>query len=774
MTHRIYHFIAILLLFCSTATASEISILPQPVKMQRTSGAPFALTNATVLELKDGGSFANELSILQNMMRQHLGQPLGYGTKGTRITLIRVSDWGQKNLPANAYKLDICAKGITLCAKTSEGAYYGIQTLRQIIETASPIDSNKGYQLPALSITDYPAREWRGLMLDVSRHFLSPEFLKQEIDLMSRYKLNRLHLHLTDDQGWRMEIKRYPELTCQSAWRTWNSQDSSCMEAAKKDPRRHIDQRFVINHEGKTLYGGYYTQDEMRDLVAYAAARHIDIVPEIDMPGHMMAAILVHPELSSTGEASWGQTFSQPLCPAKEEVYDFCFNILDEVLDIFSSEYIHIGADEVEKATWKESELCQQLMKREGLKDENALQSWFVHRIYKYLQQRGKRVITWDDAIEGDINKDVDIMYWRDWQASVPQKTLDRGHRIIFTPGNPLYFNRIDSAMNAIYHLKDYVDIEQSNSDRLLGVQANVWAEWIGNSAWCNHLIWPRLLAVAEVGWTPAASRDWQGFKSRTEYHRQWLKDVGIDVPKVAPALVPAVVTDKSRREIRITLDSEYANPTIVYTTDGTKPGKTAARYDGEIVVHEGEQQDICAAILLDGKLLEPCFTRPAAYHKAIGAPVSYVHRWNGSYPAQGEAALTDGIQGAADAYGDGNWQGFTSDIDVTLDLGETKQLSHFAMRFMEQPGPGVFFPGEVQVLYSVDGKTFSPVATIANTFSGNTDTKAAAGTEAAMLEGGSMTRTFEADAKGTARYVRIVASNSRHGFIFTDEIVLF
>ena len=351
---------------------------------------------------------------------------------------------------ADEYRLTLSRKGIDIVAQSTAGLQYARETLAQI-------RAQYGEELPALTVTDYPRYEWRGLMLDCSRHFYSLEYLKKQVDMLAHYKMNRLHLHLTDDQGWRIEIKRYPELTQRGAWRTFNQQDSICIDTYKDQPEFELDPRFIVRNGDRTLYGGYYTQEELRSLVAYARERHVEIIPEIDMPGHTQAISAIYPQFTATGEASWGTIFSVPLSPAKEEVYTFLQHILDEVMDIFPSHYIHIGADEVEKNTWRESAECRQLMDRLGFKTYEALQSYFVNRIHDYLQQKGREMICWDDAIEGGdyqvpggkgaLSPSADVMYWRYWVGGVPQRVVEQGHHIIFTPGDPMYVARPDGPL---------------------------------------------------------------------------------------------------------------------------------------------------------------------------------------------------------------------------------------------------------------------------------------------------------------------------------------
>src|SRR6202012_3130186 len=291
--------------------------------------------------------------------------------------------------------------------------------------------------LPAVSITDAPTYAWRGMHLDVWRHFFSIAYLKKFINVMSLYKMNKLHLHLTDDQGWRIEIKKYPKLTEEGAWRTFDKNDSACMKRAKDNPDFEIDPSHIIHKDGKTLYGGFYTQAQMKGIVAYAAARHIDIVPEIDMPGHMMAAINSYPFLTCNGENKFGELFSRPICPCNETTFEFAENVYSEIMEIFPSKYIHIGGDEVDRSDWAKSDACKALMQREGIKDLPALQSYFINRMEKFFNAHGRKLIGWDEIIEGGISPTAIVMYWRSWVPDAPVKAVKNGNKVIMTPGNP-------------------------------------------------------------------------------------------------------------------------------------------------------------------------------------------------------------------------------------------------------------------------------------------------------------------------------------------------
>lgn len=744
------------ILFCLTGLqglrAEEgISLIPQPAQLTAQTGT-FRLTARTQL-LNEAPEFTAEAARWQHFVKARTGHYLPATPGENRIRLTQATG----GLPAEGYRLTVTPQEVTLAASSPAGAFYGLQTLEQLAQNSQ---GEAGIALPCLTIEDYPAYAWRGMMLDVSRHFYTLEYLKQQIDLLAYYKMNKLHLHLTDDQGWRMEIKKHPELTQRSALRTFNSQDSTCIRLSATEPDRTPDPRFVFRHGDTTLYGGYYTQAELKELVRYAAERHVEVIPEIDMPGHMLAAISAYPELSCTGKAVWGKTFSVPLCPANEAVYAFLQDVLDEVLEVFPSRYVHIGADEVEKDTWEQSAACRELMAREGLGSVKELQSYFVERMQKYLEGKGKKVIGWDDALEGGINKDLTIMYWRDWVADVPAKALGNGNDLIFTPGFPLYFSREDSCVYDVYHLKGLNrDLPEAQKRQVLGAQANLWAESIPSENQANKLLYPRLLALAEVVWSPEEARNWTSFKQRLSAQTAHLDRLGVKHTPLPHTLIPDFEVNLQEKQIRLTLESEKTAPAIYYTLDGSDPTPRSLRYDGPITI--GRRADVVAGMYAGGEMKRPFFRRSLDYHKAVGTAVSYANPWNASYPAAREATLTDGLRGG-DRYGDGFWQGFTDDMEVTVDLGAAQTLRSVALTFMQQTGPGVYMPQYVEVSLSEDGQTWRKAQRVPN--------------DVDEAEKKLVLKTFKAAfKKQKARYVKVVAKKGGpNRFMFTDEIVIY
>jgi hexosaminidase len=736
-------------------TPESINLIPYPVSIQ-TGNGHFELSGKTQLIVNDNGQFESEVKKLQGLMKKAIGQELQYESGKNKI-VVEIS--GQ-NLKPEGYELEITKNQITLSAKDGAGIFYGLQTIRQLLP--AEIESGKTSQqilLPTLTVSDYPAFHWRGMNLDVSRHFFSIDYLKRHIDRLSLYKFNKLHLHLTDDQGWRIEIKKYPELTKEGAWRTFNKQDSLCMERAKENPDYKFDQEHIITKDGKQLYGGYYTQDEIKDLVKYARSKHIELIPEIDMPGHMMAATNSYPQLSSNGKAGWGGLFSFPLCACKEEVYTFVEDVLTEVIELFPSKYVHIGADEVDKRFWEESPQCKEFMKKEGLKDVDQLQSYFVHRVQKFLASKGKETIAWDEALEGGISPDINIMYWRTWVANVPEKAVNNGNKVINAQGDPLYFGGGGGPLYNVYHFEVVrKTIPQDKASLIMGAHASLWAETTPSEKVADSKLFPKLIALSEVVWSPEKDRDWDSFKFRMEKQLPRLDILGINyVYNPSYALIPIMKVDTIKKQIDITFDSEKYHPEIYYTTDGTTPTSQSELYSGTFPITGSAA--IRAAIFEEGKMMEPLLSLPVDYHKAIGKKVTYAKLWNLSYSAGDAGTLTDGYRGG-NSYNDGYWQGFTSDLDVTIDMGESTSLNTFSATFMQITGPGVYLPGDVVVSVSDDGIIFEEVLNIKNDIS--------------IEESKLVFKDFSGSLKGkTGRYIHVVAHNVNKQFIFVDEIII-
>lgn len=573
---------------CIKAQISQaVNLIPYPQKLELNKGS-FILSTQTQLISNDKGLFTNEIAYFQSMITPLLGNSLTYQQGKNSIEFDYVDAF--KN--GEAYKLTITPDKVKVEASGATGVFYAIQTIRQLLpvqtETATKI--NGALLLPAMQVSDQPAFSWRGSMIDVSRHFFSIEYLKRHIDRMALYKMNKLHLHLTDDQGWRIEIKKYPELTQNGAWRTFNNQDTVCMTMAKDNPDMNIDSRYIINKDGKQLYGGYYTQDQLKDLINYATKHHVEIIPEIDMPGHMLAAIHAYPYLTDMENAGWGKLFSTPLNPCKDEVYTFVENVLSEIISLFPSSYIHIGADEVDKTAWSHSDLCKSFMKEKSIKDYEELQTYFVHKVANYIQSKGKKVITWDDAIDGELDPSINVMYWRGWVRTSLPKAAQNGNPVIMSPTNPLYFDYIPdrSSLRAVYDMNVIDKSFTAGKENLVkGAQANLWTEKVPSEQRADFMMFPRLIALAEHLWTNKDLYDDFYQRLLANFNRLDALNVHYRLPDLSGFALESVFV----KETMFDVENPLPGMSVHYTMDGSIPTinspklKTALKIDKPLEV---------------------------------------------------------------------------------------------------------------------------------------------------------------------------------------------
>lgn len=427
-------------------------------------------------------------------------------------------------------------------------------------------------------------------MLDVSRHFYTKEEVKELLDMMALYKLNKFHWHLTDDQGWRIEIKKYPLLTEKGAWRTFNGHDRGCMNLAKAqdNPDYEIPESKLRIVEGDTLYGGFYTQEDIKEIVAYAGVRGIDVVPEMDMPGHMLAAVSNYAGVSCFSQAGWGASFSSPVCPGKDSALEFCKDVYSEIIPLFPYKYIHLGADEVEKTNWKKCPDCQKRMRDNGLKTEEELQSWFVHYMEKFFNENGKEMIGWDEIIEGGLSPTATIMWWRTWSPNAVPTATAQGNHAVMTPNANFYFDyqQDKNSLPGVYNYDPMLpSLNDAQKALILGMQANVWCEYIPSFERAQYMIMPRMLALAELAWSDPAVKSWDGFKERMvkQFPRLNVMNVNYRIPDLEGFYNTNAFVGEG------TLAVECIDPSaeIHYTTDGSTPTLESPLYSEPVKVTE-------------------------------------------------------------------------------------------------------------------------------------------------------------------------------------------
>ena len=609
------------------------SVIPVPLKMEQGTGS-FLLSEKTKLYTNLQGG---EAELWENYLKALPVQLKEARMKDRKQMLFLLITPKTPQLPSpESYTLSVTPQRIEIRATSGAGLFYGMQTLLQLMQPAG----TGSYSVPSVEIEDTPRFAYRGLMLDVSRHFSTKEFIKKQIDALAYYKINRLHLHLTDAAGWRLEIKKYPLLTDFAAWRTdptwkkwWNGG------------------RKYLRYDEPGASGGYYTQDDIREILEYARQHYITVIPEIEMPSHSEEVLAAYPQLSCSGEPYKNSDF----CVGNEETFTFLENVLTEVMELFPSEYIHVGGDEAGKSAWKTCPKCQKRMKDEHLANVDELQSYLIHRIEKFLNNHGRRLLGWDEILQGGIAPNATVMSWRGEEGGIAAVTS--GHHAIMTPGAYCY---LDSYQDAPYSQSEAIggylplkkvyaydpvpaSLTAEQAKLVYGVQGNLWVEYIPTPEHVEYMIYPRMLALAEVAWSAPERKSWPDFHTR--------------------AL--SAVAD---------LQKKGYHPFDLSKEIGSRP-----------------------------ESLQP------VSHLALGKKVTYNSSYSPHYPAQGNTALTDGIRGDW-TYGDGSWQGFISDnrLDVTIDMEKETPIHSITAAFMQVVGAEVFLPETVIISISDDGINFT------------------------------------------------------------------
>ncbi|MDR6196395.1 family 20 glycosylhydrolase [Siphonobacter sp. SORGH_AS_0500] len=676
---------------------AQSGLIPQPVAYHRNSGE-FTLTALAKLS-SDSGVPAALLKLTQEQIRSLTGFTLPVSSTNASISLkidsLKVSH-------PEGYHLRIQPKSIELIGHDQAGLFYGVQSLVQLISQSSDL------RLPACSIKDYPRFSYRGMHLDVSRHWFRVPFIKKYIDLLAQYKFNTFHWHLTDDQGWRIEIKRYPQLQETAAFR------SQTLIGHK----RELPHRF----DGKK-YGGYYTQDEVREVVRYAAQRHITIIPEIEMPGHALAALSAFPALGCTGgpyqaATFWG-IFDDVYCAGNDSTFTFLQHVLDEVVELFPSKYIHIGGDECPKTRWKSCPKCQARMKHEGLKDEHELQSYFIQRMEKYLLTKNREIIGWDEILEGGLSPGATVMSWRGTEGGI--EAMRQKHKAIMTPEMFVYFDFYQSLypqeqvaaawytpLSKVYSYEPVPDsLTQEEASYLLGVQGNVWSEYLSTDAKAEYMIFPRALAVAEIAWSPKTGRTYTDFLRRLRKNESLLKRLKVNYAKVFDEITDTVLVTAPGK-IQLRLKTTLPQATIRYTTDGSEPQATSSVYTSALSIPK--TQTIRAAVfqgkVQQGRVFEKSFT----ISKSTGKPLLLATAPKGNFIPSSSLVAVNGVQGTA-RYNTGEWLGFLGEnAEWTLDLQKTEMVSEISINVLKYHWQRFWEPTALHMLVSEDGKNYREV----------------------------------------------------------------
>lgn len=595
-------------------------------------------------ETKEGGELlilSSEQTFYTNLKGRERKEFLSY-LKDSPLHLKKISRNAAVNFLINekrnyandeAYALTVGNK-IYVEARTPAGLFYGFQSLLQL---AKPF-KNLGFSFPKVSIEDYPRFAWRGMHLDVSRHFFSKEFVKKQLDAMARYKLNTFHWHLTDGAGWRIEIKKYPELTKKTAYRPYPNWKEFW----------NTDRKFCAAGDS-AAQGGFYTQKDIKEVVEYARKLHITVIPEIEMPGHSEEVFCAYPQFTCSPEAGRGGVF----CPGREETFTFLQDVLDEVMKLFPSKFIHVGGDEVDYSYWKKCSRCQAKMKELGFTKEKDLQGYLISRIGKYLESHGRHLLGWDEILDSDQSPEAGVMIWRD--ENKEREVLKSGHPVIMTPGRYCYLDAFQDApvsqpeaiggylpLDLVYSYDPVPEgLTPAEEKLVLGVQGNLWTEYIPSPEHAEYMIYPRILAVAEVGWTNPSMKNWKCFREAVVKETDCLKENGY-------------------------------HPFDIRNEVGERPlAKTEVK------------------------------------HLARGKKVKYISGYADWYRANGDASLTDGICGGW-TYGDKKWQGFLNkDFEVVVDMEKETEIHSVKINFMQVQGAEVWLPEKVEFYISEDGVNF-------------------------------------------------------------------
>ncbi|PIE49279.1 MAG: beta-N-acetylhexosaminidase [Flavobacteriales bacterium] len=744
----------------------ELAIIPMPASLKQTESGNFTINKLTKIRIDESLSAAADRFI------EHVKNASG-------ITISTDEQKSQNNiiiyyldttLAKEAYTLDVSKNSINIAGGDYNGLLYASETLLQLLPPAVYGDPQENLKLsiPVVSIKDQPEFPWRGLMLDVSRHFFGKEYIKKCIDRLAMHKMNKFHFHLIDDQGWRIEIKKYPKLTETGAWRV-DQED------------KHWNSRRKTKPDEKGTYGGFYTQEDLKEIVAYAAKKGVEVVPEIEMPAHVTSAIAAYPELACKGNPQpavpsggvWPIT--DIYCPGQESTFEFLENVLLEVMEIFPSDYIHIGADEATKTNWEKCPHCKKRIKDEGLENVKQLQSYFIKRIEKFLNDHDKNLIGWDEILEGGLAPNATVMSWRGMKGGI--EAAEHGNDVIMTPGDWCYLDHYQGPHNLepiaqdgyvpLHKVYEFEPIPESlSSDKahhILGGQANLWSEYINTESHSEYMLYPRLAALAEVFWSPKHTRDWADFSNRLMVQIERYNAAGINYSKSSFLVTSDMEIDLEKREIKLQLRNEYPNPDIRYVMGDIPLNDKANIYKEPIKIDSTTV--IKASLFEDDKPVGPVFTDTIKFHKAVAKNITYNIPCHDSYQGTGETSLVNTIRGTKNFH-DGQWQAWLSkDMDVVIDLEKPVEVSKVTIGAMENQGPDIYYPTAVTVYLSDDGKNFKNAGQINRPYAANGG--------AGLMD---FVITF---APQQTQYIRVVAKNlgvspkGSDAWLFIDEIVV-
>ena len=648
----------------SSIISEELPIIPKPSSVSVYKGS-FELNNHTKIRVEHLSD--ERKNFIQSYISNAVGINLPLTQSDAENVISLEIDPGIKQ----GYQLSISTSGVSIQADTEVSLMNGVQTLRQLLFT-------KGKELPFVEIQDQASFQWRGMLLDCARHFMEKEFVKRYIDLLALYKMNVLHWHLTEDQGWRIQIDKYPKLTEVGAWRD----------------------------DGKGgKYGGFYTKEDVREVVAYATLRGVEVIPEIELPGHSQAALAAYPQFSCTGgpfdvQTEWG-VFKEIYCAGNDSTFFFLEDVLTEVMELFPSKYIHIGGDEVPKYRWEHCEKCKKRIALEGLHDAHELQSYFIKRISDFLDKNDKQLIGWDEILEGGLPKSAIVQSWRGFEGA--KEAISRGHQTIVSPTSHAYFdyglNDID--MEKVYSFNPIPEgTPQEDEPLILGGECNMWSERAPQDK-VDSKVFPRILAMAETLWSGSEEKDFEEFRKRVASQYTMLDQLGVTYGfETVPVKIS---TEVKNDEMYVSLDSYDEDMVVFYHEQGNK-----RKYQSPLIINEPSSWLI--TFERNGVAFEDTLIQQFDPHLANGLTVEILHAYNENYTAGGDEGLTDGKKGSTH-FRDGNWQGYWGEnVVVTLDLGKDQEISQLSSGYLQYNNAWIFFPENVTYAISRDGKQFEPV----------------------------------------------------------------
>jgi len=684
---------------CKNQAPEKTGIIPQPNFIEYEKGT-FTITEKTVIVVDESEKAQRIVEELVSFFDENFDVKLNTSPKIQDNSIqLKISEEFNNN---EAYQFNVSKKGLLIKGKTYQGVFYGLQTLKQLLTPKTII---KKPILNYVTINDAPEFGWRGMMLDVSRHFFPKDSVKKVIDILAMHKINKFHWHLVDGIGWRIQIDKYPELTKKGAWRKVKEH---------KKPWEDFEATYK-NSEGE-VYGGFYTKDDIKEIVAYAAERYIDVIPEIEMPGHSEAALQCYPEFSCDGEGKSGV-----YCAGNDGAFEFLQNIISEVVPLFPNEYLHIGGDEVGKASWLNCKKCQKRMQDENLENAEELQSYFVKRMEKFIHSKNKKLIGWDEILEGGLPERATVMSWRGFEGGI--EAANAGHDVVMSPGSHLYFDHNQGksefeppswgGFNNLLKVYDFnpipEDIAADKRHHILGGQANLWTEQIKTLSHAQYMMLPRLSALSEALWTNSNNKNKQEFIKKIDVHFDRFKALNYNFAGSSLAPDYSVTYNRSTKAFTLELKNELGINNIRYTLDGSTPSINSELYTAPI--RYKKPINLHAQTFRKGEPIG--FPLKKMFSTGFGdkCKVTYTNAYNESYSGGGEQALFNN-KFANPRGDDPNWQGLPKkDFELLIDLGESNVLSYVGLNFFQHIGStSVMLPTQVTISISEDGKTYKTI----------------------------------------------------------------